>query len=153
MDWLDFLAVQETLKSLLQHHSSKASILRHSAFFIVQLSHPYMTTGYTCIYKTIQNIFEFKKNYTALKGNNWLVIPECLRPTSPSAFLVWMRPRLVKAFLPKTTSSQGHVMSLVMSWSWADWGPTHHIFSTLYSILLATSNKEYGTELASFIPP
>ena len=45
MDWLDLLAVQGTLKSLLQHHSSKASILRHSAFFTVQLSHPYMTTG------------------------------------------------------------------------------------------------------------
>ena len=47
MDWLDLLAVQWTLKSLLQHHSSKASVLWHSAFFIVQLSHPYMTTGKT----------------------------------------------------------------------------------------------------------
>ena len=47
MDWLDLLAVQGTLKSLLQHHSSKASILRHPAFFIVQLLHPYMTTGKT----------------------------------------------------------------------------------------------------------
>ena len=45
MDWLDLLAIQGTLKSLLQHHSSKASILRCSVFFIVQLSHPYMTTG------------------------------------------------------------------------------------------------------------
>ena len=47
MDWMDLLAVQGTLKSLLQHHSSKASILRYSAFFIVQLSHSYMTTGKT----------------------------------------------------------------------------------------------------------
>ena len=47
MDWLDLLAVQGTLKSLLQHHSSKASILWHSAFFTVQVSHPYMTTGKT----------------------------------------------------------------------------------------------------------
>ena len=47
MDWLDFLALQGTLKRLLQHHSSKTSILRHSAFFTVQLSHPYMTTGKT----------------------------------------------------------------------------------------------------------
>ena len=47
MDWLDLLAVQGTLKSLLQHHSSKASILQHSAFFIVQHSHPHMTTGKT----------------------------------------------------------------------------------------------------------
>ena len=45
MDWLDVLAVQGTFKNLLQHHSSKASILRHSAFFTVKLSHPYMTTG------------------------------------------------------------------------------------------------------------
>ena len=47
MDWLDLLAVQGTLKSLLQHHSSKASVLLHSAFFTVQLSHPYMTIGKT----------------------------------------------------------------------------------------------------------
>ena len=47
MDWLDLLAVQGTLKCLLQHHSSQASILLHSAFFIVQLSHPYITTGKT----------------------------------------------------------------------------------------------------------
>ena len=47
MDWLDLLAIQETLKSLLQHHSSKASILQSSAFFMVQLSHPYMTIGKT----------------------------------------------------------------------------------------------------------
>ena len=49
MDWLDLLAVQGTLKSLLQHHSWKASILRHSALFIVQLSHPYVTTGKTIV--------------------------------------------------------------------------------------------------------
>jgi len=47
MDWLDLLSVQGTLKSLLQHHSSKASVLQHSPFFTVQLSHPYMTTGKT----------------------------------------------------------------------------------------------------------
>ena len=61
MDWLDLLAVQGTLKSLLQHHSSKASILRSSAFFIVQLSHPYMTTGKTIALASIvqrQIVFE-----------------------------------------------------------------------------------------------
>ena len=47
MDWLDLLAVQGTLKSLLQHHSSKAPIIRHSTFFVVQISHPYTTTGKT----------------------------------------------------------------------------------------------------------
>ena len=56
MDWLDLLAVQGTLKSLLQHDSSKASILRHSAFFTVQLSHPYMTTYATLRYaKSLQS--------------------------------------------------------------------------------------------------
>ena len=64
MDWLDLLVVQGTLKSLLQHHSSKASILLCSAFFIVQLSHPYMTTGktialarWTFVYKVMSLIF------------------------------------------------------------------------------------------------
>ena len=57
MDWLDLLAVQGTLKSLLQHHSSKASMLLLSAFFIVQLSHPYMTTGKT-IDLTIQTFVD-----------------------------------------------------------------------------------------------
>ena len=57
MDWLDLLAVQGTLKSLLQHHSSKASILQRSAFFTVQLSHPYMTTGKT-IALTRQTFFD-----------------------------------------------------------------------------------------------
>ena len=56
MDWLVLLAVQETLRSLLQHHSSKASILQYSAFFTVQLSHPYMTTGKT-IGLTRQTLF------------------------------------------------------------------------------------------------
>ena len=62
--WLDFLAVQVTLKSLLQHHSSKASIFQHSAFFIVQFSHPYMTTGktvsltkQTCVSKMMSLLF------------------------------------------------------------------------------------------------
>ena len=64
MDWLDLLVVQGTLKSLLQHHSSKASILQCSAFFIVQLSHPYMTTG-----KTI-----------ALTRRTFVVMAECSIP-------------------------------------------------------------------------
>ena len=64
MDWLDLLAVQGTLKSLCQHHSSKASILRHSPLFIVQVSHPYMTTGktialtrWTCVGKVVSLLF------------------------------------------------------------------------------------------------
>ena len=60
MDWLDLLEVQGTLKSLLQHHSSKASILRCSAFFTVQLSHPYMTTGKTIAFTRISRVAIYK---------------------------------------------------------------------------------------------
>ena len=59
MDWLDLLAIQGTLKSLLQHHSSKTSILQRSAFFIVQLSHPYMTTGKTIALTRQFDYFKF----------------------------------------------------------------------------------------------
>ena len=76
MDWLDLLAVQGTCKSLLQYHSSKASILQHSAFFTVQLSHPYMTTG-----KTI-----------ALTRRTFVVI----------SLLLNMLSRLVITFLPRS---------------------------------------------------
>ena len=78
MDWLDLLVDQGTLKSLLQHHSSKASILQHSAFFIVQLSHPYMTTG-----KTI-----------AL--TRWTLVDEVM------SLLFNMLSRLVITFLPRS---------------------------------------------------
>ena len=78
MDWLDLLAVQGTLKSLLQHHSSKASVLWHSAFFIVQVSYPYMTTGKT----------------TAL--TRWTFVGKVM------SLLSNMLSRLVKAFLPRS---------------------------------------------------
>ena len=71
MDWLDLLAGQGTLKSLLQHHSSKASILQHSAFFTVQLSHPYMTTGRTIALMRRTFVYYNSKNkintHTSLK--------------------------------------------------------------------------------------
>ena len=78
MDWLDLLAVQGTLKSLLQHHTSKAAIFQHSAFFTVQLSHPYLTTG-----KTI-----------AL--TRWTFVGKAM------SLLLNMLSRLVKAFLPRS---------------------------------------------------
>ena len=78
MDWFDLLAVQGTLKNLLQHHSSKASILWHSAFIIVQLSHPYMTTGKT----------------TAL--TRWTFVGKVI------SLLYKMLSRLVIAFLPRS---------------------------------------------------
>ena len=72
MDWLDLLAVQEILKSLLQHRSSKASILQHSAFFIVQLSHPYMTTGKTIAltrWTFVGRVMSLKSCYFSLVAN------------------------------------------------------------------------------------
>ena len=71
-DWLDLLAVQGTLKSLLQHHSSKASILLHSAFFIVQLSHPYVTTGKTIA--LMRRTFVDKVMSLLFHMLSWLVI-------------------------------------------------------------------------------
>ena len=77
MDWLDLLAVQGTLKSLLQHHSSKASILRRSAFFTVQLSHPYMTTGKT-IALTRRTLVAFYK-WTWIRNLNMSTLVFCKR--------------------------------------------------------------------------
>ena len=87
MDWFDLLAVQGTLKSLLQHHSSKASILWHSAFFMIQFSHPYMTTG-KIIALTIRT---FVSKVTSLLSN--------------------MLPRFVITFLPRKESKR-----LLISW-------------------------------------
>ena len=74
MDWLDLLAIQGSLKSLLQHHSSKASILLHSAFFIVQLSHPYMTTGKTIALKRwtfVDKVISLFFNMLSYIGHNF----------------------------------------------------------------------------------
>ena len=78
MDWLDLLAVQGTLKSLLQHHSSQASVLQHSAFFIIQLSHPHMTTGKT------------------MALTLWAFVGKVM------SLLLNMLPRLVITFLPRS---------------------------------------------------
>ena len=95
MDWLDLLEVQETLKSLLQHHSSKASILQHSAFFIVQLSHPYMTTG-----KTI-----------ALTGQTFV--------GKVMSLFFNMLSRLVISFLPRSKHLLISWLSYHLQWFWS----------------------------------
>ena len=80
MDWLDLLTVQGTLKSLLQHHSSKASMLRSSAFFIVQLSHPYMTTGKTIAlsrWTFVGKVLGFKREHTTLGKNESFISGLC----------------------------------------------------------------------------
>ena len=86
MDWLDFLAVQGTLKSLLQHHSSKASILWRSAFFTVQLSHPYMTTGKT-IALTIQT---FVGNALSLLLNILSMLVITFLPRGKRLLISWL---------------------------------------------------------------
>ena len=101
MDWLDLLTVQGTLKSLFQHHSSKASILRHSAFFIVQLSHPYMITGktialtrWTFVSKVVSLLFNMLSRLviTFLPRSEHLLISWL---QSPSAVI--LEPRKIKS--------------------------------------------------------
>ena len=87
MDWLDLLAVQGTLKSLLQCHSSKASILLHSAFFIVQLSHPYMTTGKTIA--LTRRTFVGKVMFLFFKMLSRLVIT--FLPRSKHLLILWLQ--------------------------------------------------------------
>src|SRR5574340_185288 len=109
MDWLDLLAGQGTLKSLLQHHSSKASILRCSAFFTVQLSHPYMTTGktialtkWTCVGKVMSLLFNMLSRLVIA------FLPRSKRPLiswlqSPSAVI--LEPQKIKSDTVSTISS------------------------------------------------
>ena len=74
--WLDLLPVQGTLNSLLQHHSSKASILRCSAFFTVQLSHPYMTTGKTIAYKVLPSCLSISRNSSSHQTESFFQLKE-----------------------------------------------------------------------------
>ena len=87
MDWLDLLAVHGTLKSLLQYHSSKPSILRHSAFFIVQLSHPYMTTGKT----TALTRWTFVGNVMSLLFNMLSRLVIAFFPRSKCLLISWLK--------------------------------------------------------------
>ena len=108
MDWLDLLAVQGTLKSLLQHHSEKASILQHSAFFIVQLSHSYMTTG-----KTIALIGQtFVDKVMSLLLNMLSMLVITFLPRSKHLLISWLQspsavilePRKIKSATVSTVS-------------------------------------------------
>ena len=108
MDWLDLLAVQGTLKSLLQQHTSKASILQHSAFFTVQLSHPYMTTGktialtrWTLVGKVISLLFNMVSRLviTFLPRSKRLLISWWQSP-----FAVILEPKKIKSDTESTVS-------------------------------------------------
>ena len=95
MDWLDLLAVQGTLKSLLQHHSSKASVFRRSALFTVQLSHPYVTTGKT------------------------IALTRCTFVGKVMSLLFNMLSRLVTAFLPRANIFSFHGCNHHLQWFWS----------------------------------
>ena len=114
MDWVDFLAVQGTLKSLLQHHSSKASILLHSAVFIVQLSHPYVTTGKT-IALTMQT---FVSKITPLLFNmlsRWVI---AFLPISKRLLISWLHsPSAVILELKKIVSHCFHCFLIYLPWN------------------------------------
>ena len=102
MDWLDLLAVQGTLKSLLQHHSSKASILRCSDFFIVQLSHPYMTTGKT-IALTRRTFFD---KVTSLLFNMLSRLVITFLPRSKQLLISWVQSPSAVILKPPPKRSQ-----------------------------------------------
>ena len=114
MDWFDLLVVQGTLKDHLQHHSSKASILWHSAFFIVQLSHPYMTTGKT-IALTSQT-FVSKVMFLHFNMLSSLVIT--FLPRSKCLLISWLQsPSAVILEPKKTVSLCFHCFSIYLLWS------------------------------------
>ena len=121
VDWLDLLEVQGTLKSLLQHHSSKASILQHSAFFIVQLSHPYMTTGRTIA--LTRWIFVNKVMSLLFNMLSRLVIT--FLPRSKHFLISWLQsppavilePRKIKS---ATVSTFSHLFAMEW-WDWMPW--------------------------------
>ena len=114
MDWLDLLAVQGTLKSLLQHYSSKASILRRSAFFIVQFSYPYMTTGKT----TALTRQTFVDKVTSLLFNMLSRLVIDFLPRSKHLFISWLQsPSEVILEPPKKVSHCFHCVPIYLPWS------------------------------------
>ena len=117
MDWLDLLAVHGTLKSLLQHHSSKASILRHSAFFTVQLSHPYMTTG------------------KIIALTRWTLVGKVM------SLLLNMLSRLVITFLPR---SKRLLVSWLQSPSEVIWEPKNIKSDTVSTVSPSISHEVMG---------
>ena len=111
MDWLDLLAVQGTLKSLLQLYSSKASILQHSAFFLVQLSHPYVTTG-----KTIaMTRWTFVGKVMSLLFNMWSRLIIAFLPRSKNLLISWLQsPPAVILEPPKIKSHCFHCFPIYL---------------------------------------
>ena len=120
IDWFDLLAVQRTLKSLLQHHSSKLSILQCFAFFIVQLSYPYMTTGKTIA--LTKQTFVGKVMSLLFYMLSRLVI--AFLPRSNHLFIAWLQsPSAVILEPPKVKSVTVSIVSHLFAMRWWDWMP------------------------------
>ena len=121
IDWFDLLVVQETLKSLLQHHSSKASILRRSTFFIVQLSHPYVTTG-----KTIAlTRWTFVGKVKSLLFNMLSRLVIAFLPRSKHLLISWLQSSSAVILEPSkikslTVSIVSHLFAMKW-WGWMPW--------------------------------
>ena len=136
MDWLDLLAVQRTLKSLLQHHSSKASILQHSAFFVVQLSHPYMTTG-----KTIAlTRWTFVSKLISLLFNKLSRLVITFLPRSKHLLISWLQSpsvafiKYIELITLQNRKHQVHMSSLVNS-------TEHHLTNYTRSLQFLSHDK------------
>ena len=110
MDWLDILAVQGTLKSPLQHHSSKTSVLRHSAFFIVQLSYPYKTIGKTIA--LTRRTFVGKVMFLLSNMLSWLVI--AFLPRSKHLLISWLQSTSAVILEPKTMKSASVLFCFIL---------------------------------------
>ena len=105
IDWFDLLAAQGTLKSLLQHHCSKASVLQHSAFFMVQLSHPYMTTGKTIALTT----WAFLNKVTSLLSNMLYKLVTAFIPRSRCLLISWLQSQSAVILEPSTLKKKKKV--------------------------------------------
>ena len=147
MDWLDLLAVQGTLKSLLQHHSSKASILRHSAFFMVQLSHSYMTIRKT-IALTVQT---FVSKVKSLLFNTLSNFVTAFLPRSKCLLISWLQSLSTVILIePEENENAGLKLSIqktafVRSYIyWVRWGKGIHPIVVALVICLLWLNSSFS---------
>ena len=142
MDWLDLLATQGTRKSILQHHSSKASIFQHSAFFIVQLSHPYMTTGKTI---ALTRLTFVDKVMSLLSNMSRFVI--AFLPRSKRLLISWLQsPSAVILEPKKIVCHCFHCFPIYLPWSdgWMTWSSFFErwVLSQLFHSPLSHSSKD-----------
>ena len=140
MDWLDLLAIQGTLKSLLQHHSSKASILWCLAFFIVQLSHPYMTTGKTIAltrWTFVGKVMSLLFNMLSRLVITFMLVPYLLMVLTASV----MTPRF-SSTIPFYTEPRDHLLKSICNSNMAclttNWYLPPHLSTSLISTLYIT---------------